>query len=459
MKGNAFGLTISTKFYHDLKTMIFEYRYRLNLLFKLSIMKNNPVWPGTWLFILAAGIITCGFSLLHQHPSSDISLKLPQGFKALTVTEELGRNRHIAVNSNGDIYIKLDKLKDGKGIYVLREKNGKYEVIKSFGNYTGTGIAIKNGYLYASSDNEVFRYKMVNNEVADAEHPEKIVTGLLSGNQHASKSIALDNAGHIYVNIGAPSNACQVKDRTPGSPGQDPCPILEKAGGIWQFKADKLNQSYEQGVRYCTGIRNIVGLDWNNSVNQLFAMQHGRDQLSGLYPSLYNDEQSAELPAEEFLEIKKGSDFGWPYCYYDQLQKKKLLGPEYGGDGKKQGRCADKDQPVMGFPGHWAPNALLFYTGKMFPEKYRNGAFIAFHGSWNRSPLPQAGYNVVFVPFKNGKPSGAYEIFADGFTGAEKIAGAAQAKYRPCGLAQGPDGALYVSDDKAGRIWKIVYGK
>jgi glucose/arabinose dehydrogenase len=203
----------------------------------------------------------------------------------------------------------------------------------------------------------------------------------------------------------------------------------------------------------------MVGIDWNNQVNQLFAMQHGRDQLHDIAPDLYTNEQSAELPGEEFLEIKKGSDFGWPYCYYDELQKKKVLGPEYGGDGKNQGRCADKDQPVMAFPGHWAPNDLLFYTGKMFPAKYRNGAFIAFHGSWNRAPLPQAGYNIVFVPFKNGKPSGDYEIFATGFMGSEKIMGAAQARYRPCGLAQGPDGALYVSDDKAGRIWKIVYGK
>lgn len=391
--------------------------------------------------------------------NEDIALTLPSGFKATTVVESFGTVRHIAVNSNGDIYLKLDRLKEGKGIYVLREKNGKYEVVNSFGNYGGTGIAIKDGYLYASSNFDVYRYKFnANHEITNPDNPEKIISGLASGNsQHRSKAIALDDEGNIYVNIGAPSNSCQVLDRTKDSPGQDPCPLLATTAGIWQFKADKANQTQEQGVHYATGIRNVVGLDWDKQTKQLFAMQHGRDQLHDIAPDLYSSEQSAELPAEEMLLVKKGSNFGWPYCYYDQLQKKKVLGPEYGGDGKKQGRCAGVEPPVMAFPGHWAPNALLFYTGKMFPAKYHNGAFIAFHGSWNRAPLPQAGYNVVFVPFRNGKPTGNYEIFANGFAGSDKVMGSGQAKYRPCGLAQGPDGALYVSDDKAGRVWKIVY--
>ncbi|MFZ1263905.1 MAG: PQQ-dependent sugar dehydrogenase [Chitinophagaceae bacterium] len=405
-------------------------------------------------------LLTVGFTALNksQPAFADVEISLPAGFKAETVVQSSGSNRHLVVNNNGDVYVKLSRLKDGKGILVLRKKNGKYELINSFGNYTGTGIAIKNGYLYASSDNEVFRYKFnANNDIADPNNPEKIITGLVSKGQHASKSIALDNAGNIYVNIGAPSNACQVTDRLAGSPGQDPCPILTTAGGIWQFKVNKLNQSYAEGIRYATGLRNVVGLDWNSKEDDLYAMQHGRDQLSQFFPELYSNEENAELPAEEFFRIKKGSDCGYPYCYYDGFQKKKILGPEYGGDGKKQGRCADKEQPIMAFPAHWAPNAVLFYTGKNFPERYKNGAFIAFHGSWNRAPLKQAGYNVVFVPFKNGKPSGNYEIFATGFAGKEAVNGPGQAKYRPCGLAQGPDGALYISDSREGRIWKIVY--
>lgn len=418
-------------------------------------MKRVP-WKLTTGLVLLATAVTA--LKVKQAATADVQITLPAGFKSETVTESLGNNRHLVVNSNGDVYVKLSKLKDGKGIFVLRKTDGKYKVISSFGNYTGTGIAIKNGYLYASSNTEVFRYKFnANNEIADPNNPEKIITKLLSKGVHESKSIALDDAGNIYVNIGAPSNACQVTDRSAGSPGQDPCPILNNAGGIWQFKAGKLNQSYADGIRYATGLRNVVGLDWNSKESQLYVMQHGRDQLSQLYPDLFSDEESAELPAEEFFMVKKGSDCGWPYCYYDPAQKKKVLAPEYGGDGNKTGRCDGKEKPIMAFPAHWAPNALLFYTGKMFPGKYKNGAFIAFHGSWNRAPLKQAGYCVVFVPFDKGKPSGNYEIFANGFTGKESISGPGQAKYRPCGLAQSPDGALYISDSREGRIWKISY--
>ena len=394
------------------------------------------------------------------HPDADnAGLTLPKGFGAIVMIDSVGRNRHIAVNPNGDIYIKLERLRNGKGIVVLREDaSGKATEVTGFGNYGGTGIAFKNGFLYASSDNDVYRYKLNDrNEVIDGEKPERIITGLINRRQHESKSITLDNAGNIYVNIGAYSNSCQIQDRANGSMGKDPCPILDSAGGIWQFKVDKLDQSYGEGIRYCTGTRNIVGLDWNNDVNQLYAMQHGRDDLYRMFPKYFDSADNAELPAEEFLLIKKGSNFGWPYCYFDQRQDKKVLAPEYGGDGKQVGRCEAMDRPLIGFPGHWAPNGLLFYTGTMFPEKYRHGAFIAFHGSWNRAPLRQAGYNVVFVPMKDGKPSGQWEVFADGFAGVETIKSTRDAKHRPCGLAQGKDGSLLISDSVKGTVYKIIY--
>jgi glucose/arabinose dehydrogenase len=115
------------------------------------------------------------------------------------------------------------------------------------------------------------------------------------------------------------------------------------------------------------------------------------------------------------------------------------------------------DKPIMAFPGHWAPNDVLFYTGDMFPARYRNGAFIAFHGSWNRAPRPQAGYFVAFVPFNGDMPSGDYEIFAKGFTGTDTLRSPDAARYRPMGLAQGPDGSLYIADSQKGRIWRVIY--
>lgn len=391
------------------------------------------------------------------------NLILPKGFRSIIVAENLGRARHLVVTNNGDLYVRLARLnKKGQGTVILRDKNkdGVIDDSTGFGNYGGTGIAIKNGYLYAASDNDVYRYKLNDKmEIIDGNNPEKIITGLVAGRQHNTKSLALDNEGNIYVNVGAPSNSCQIQDRGVGSPGIDPCPFLEQSAGIWQFKSDKLNQSYDDGVKYATGIRNIVGMDWNTSTNSLFVMQHGRDQLYNMWPEYFDSAASAELPAEEMLEVKKGSNFGWPYCYFDQFQNKRVLAPEYGGDGKKIGRCEGMDKPVMAFPGHLAPNGLLFYTGDLFPEKYKNGAFIAFHGSWNRAPLPQKGFFVAFIPFKDGKPSGEWEIFADNFAERDVVNSTREAKYRPCGLAQGPDGSLYVTDDTKGTIWKIVYNK
>jgi glucose/arabinose dehydrogenase len=390
--------------------------------------------------------------------ADNAGLKLPAGFGALKVADGIGRARHIAVTAQGDVYVKLMRVADGKGIVRLRDTNGdgKAEDISGMGNYGGTGIAIKNGYLYASSDEEVFRYKLdAKGEVVSPLQPEKIITGLINRRQHESKSITLDNNGNIYVNIGAYSNSCQERDRQTGSMGRMPCPILDSAGGIWQFKADKLNQTYGDGVRYATGLRNVVGLDWNNQLNQLFVMQHGRDDLHNLFPSLYTQQQNADLPAETMYALNKGDNAGWPYTYYDPFKNKKMLAPEYGGDGVKEGSKEYID-PVVAFPAHMAPNAMLFYTGSMFPAKYKNGAFIAFHGSWNRAPLPQEGYYVAFVPFENGKP-GKWEIFANGFAGVEVVTGTRGAQHRPSGLAEGPDGSLYVADDAKGTIYRIVY--
>jgi glucose/arabinose dehydrogenase len=391
--------------------------------------------------------------------AANAGLTLPSGFSATMIADNLGGTRHLVVTPQNEIYVRLRGLEKGKGTLLLHQNGNKAEVKMAFGNFAGTGVALKNGYLYASSDEEVYRFKLnANNEVIDPNNPEKIVTGLIARNEHEPKAIMLDNAGHLYVNIGAFSNSCQVIDRQKGSMGQKGCPVLDSAAGIWQFSASKPNQHYSDGIRYATGLRNVVGLDWNTQDNQLFVMQHGRDQLHDIFPQYYTVKDNAELPAECMYALKKGDNAGWPYMYYDQIKHEKMLAPEYGGDGKKTGG-ENAINPVAAYPGHLAPDGLLFYTGNQFPARYKNGAFIAFHGSWNRAPEPQAGYFVVFQPFVNGRPSGKWEVFADGFAGTAEDKAKGSAMHRPCGLAQGPDGSLYVSDDNKGSIYKITYKK
>ena len=389
-------------------------------------------------------------------------LVLPQGFSALVVADTLGSGRHIAVRKNGDIYLALRRMKNGNGIAALRDNNGdgRADVIKYYAGTLTTGMDVDDNFLYYSNFNEVFRVPLADGELLPVEDPVVIVTGFPLQNQHQDKTFALDGMGNIYVNVGAPSNACQEKDRTPGSPGMDPCPLLELQAGIWKFRSDIPGQTQvSDGHRYASGIRNSIALSWNTMENKLYVVQHGRDQLYQFFPELYTSQEGAELPAEEFFDVEDGDFFGWPYCYYDHLKKQKLLAPEYGGDTKETGRCEDAKNPIMAFPGHLAPNDLLFYSGNQFPERYRNGAFIAFHGSWNRAPEVQEGYYVAFVPFRNGLPTGEMEVFADGFAGVEVIKSPGNAVYRPMGLAQGPDGSLFISDSEKGRIWRVIYNE
>ena len=390
--------------------------------------------------------------------STDTSLTLPEGFRATVVAEDLGSTRHLTVAENGDVYAAVRDTENGGGIAALRDTTGDYTADRTeyFGDTGGTGIGLRDGYLYFGADTALWRYEKASNELVPSGDKETIVGGFPEQGGHAVKPFAFGGNGNLYVNVGAPSNACMEETRTKGSPGQDPCPLLEEHAGIWQYQADETGQQHSPDARYASGIRNAVALTWNDAVDSLYALQHGRDQLHQFFPDLYTQKESAELPAEEFFKVDDGDDFGWPYCYYDWKSEKKVLMPEYGGDGTEVGRCDQFENPIQAFPGHWAPNAVLFYDGTQFPEKYQGGAFIAWHGSWNRAPF-QEGYKVTFTPFNGDAPSGEFEVFADGFTGADTLRNPDQAEHRPTGLAVGPDGGLYVSDDENGTIWRIAY--
>jgi glucose/arabinose dehydrogenase len=395
-------------------------------------------------------------------------IKVPAGFCALVAADGLGYARHMAVAANGDLYVALRNREKEKGaIVALRDTNGdgKADVRERLGDDGGTGIAIRNGYLYFTrGDSSVVRYRMKSGELLPDPAPE-VIAELPVQRAHAGKGIAFDGKGGLFVNVGAPSNACQKEDRAAKSPGQDPCPLLEQHGGIWRFDESKPGQKQmEHGKRYVTGLRQMLAIAWNPSASALFGVQHGRDMLDTNWPGQFTAEQNAELPSEELLRLDPGSDYGWPYCYHDWQQGKRVLMPEYGGDGRKTDRCEKYPSPLVAFPGHWAPNGLMFYNGRQFPERYRGGAFVAFHGSWNRAPLPQAGYNVAFVPASvltgSGQAKltkGSYEVFADGFAGSKPPAKPEEATYRPSAVVEAPDGSIYISDSAKGRIWRVIF--
>ncbi|MEM9648401.1 MAG: PQQ-dependent sugar dehydrogenase, partial [Bacteroidota bacterium] len=429
----------------------------MNLVFRLNLVL---VWACIALFF-----VQC--STDKGPPNS--GLFLPDGFEAVVVVDSTeGKVRHMAVSEDGYLYAKLRNSSADGSIAVLHDSDGdgRADEVERFGSYRtsqkwsyATAMRIYNGYLYFSSELVVYRYKLKPGTMIPEGGMEIVFTDdhPHGKHEHIGKPLAFDDDGHMYIPFGAPSNACQDPKRTPGAPGLDPCPQLEDHGGIWKFDANKLGQTQKDGVKYATGIRSVVAMDWNSDDQNLYVVMHGRDDLLRLFPNVYDPWQSALLPSEEFIKVTEGSDFGWPYCYYDQIQEKKVLGPEYGGDGNIIGRCDQFDDPIVGFPGHWAPNDLVFYEGDAFPNRYKNGAFIAFHGSTNRAPYPQSGYFVSFVPFKNGQPSGDWEVFIDGFAGVDPIVSVNDAHFRPMGIAFGSDGAMYVSDSVKGKIWRITF--
>ena len=399
-------------------------------------------------------------------------LTLPPGFCATVYADHLGHTRHLTVAGDGTVYVNTWDSDDyfphapapGGGFVVAlkdRDGDGVADVVERFGSTPrrggqgGTGIALWHGAIYAEEGSTIVRYALTPGQMSATGAPETVLSGLVLGGDHPMHPFVITADGTLLVNSGSATNTCEHPNRQPGAKGADPCIEQQTRGGIWAYRADRLGQKFAAADRWATGIRNTGGMAID-SAGRVFGTQHGRDQLSQNWPALYNGEQGAELPNEILFSPFKSADFGWPTCYYDAAQGRHVLAPEYGGDGgKTQGRCADKTPPVAAYPAHWAPNDVAIYTTHGFPGAYAEGAFIAFHGSWNRAPAPQGGYLVAFQPLKDGKPSGAWIRFADGFAGQYREPG--RAAHRPAGLAVGPDGALYIADDVRGTIWRVTY--
>ncbi len=429
-----------------------------------------------WRFVSAAlaGVVSTGlwaaqvsspYSVNTSAPMDpDLGMRIPPGFEATVFAEMEGYARHMAVRDDGTLYLALT-VRMGRGstmgLVAMRDSNGDgvADVIERFAtNIPGTALQFHDGDLYFGSKTAVYRFSFEGDALTPSGEPEIVVDGFPVQRLHEAKTFAIDDDHNLYVNVGAPSNACMEEFRTRGSQGLLPCPHLEVQASVWRYDADVTGQAQvEDGEQFATGIRNAVAIEWSEEHEQVYFLTHGRDALATLYPEYFTVEESAELPSEEMHILVAGGKYGWPYSYYDHIQGKRLLAPEYGGDGKKESEAGLYVEPIATFPGHWAPNDLMFYTGEQFPARFRDGAFVVFHGSWNRAPLPQAGYNVVFVPFDGAMPGPDFEVFAEGFEGADVLENPGAAVHRPTGIAEGVDGELYISSTVSGRVWQVRY--
>ncbi len=398
--------------------------------------------------------------------ADDGAINLPPGFRALVVADNLNRDRaggkdndvlrFLSIAPNGDIYAKYHR----NGLLALSDTNGdgRADVIAKFGSGPGTGVAVRGDWLYYSTRTGVYRYKYTPGELVPKGEPEAIVSDLPAENAHDAKSFAFDGEGRLLVEVGSPYNVYSKPDRQFGAKGMDATEFLKTHGGFWRFDANKTNQTLADGFHFSTGHRHSLALAWQPVLKEFFMIMMGRDQMNTVAPEFYDDLDNAERDAEEMHLLREGVNLGWPYTYWDPIKKARMVGPEFGGDNRKRDENPAYDKPVIAFPAHWAPLQMAVYTGTQFPEKYRGGMFVAFHGSWNRAPRSQQGYKVVYIPFnKEGMPTGNYETFADNFAGRDDFVNTRDARFRPCGVAVGPDGSLYIGDTEKGRLWRVIY--
>jgi glucose/arabinose dehydrogenase len=390
-------------------------------------------------------------------------IALPDGFCATVFADHAGKVRHIAVTPSGHVFVAVQPSAPGAGdAHVLSlfdaDDDGVAEQQSTFGAIGGNGIDWRDGKLYVAANDRIVRYELPDGASAPGDgEPVVLVSGLPDDADHPAKTVVVVG-DRLYINIGSPSNTCQVDNRALHSPGKDACEELDTRAGIWKFSADKADQTPDCGERIGTGLRNTNAMAFDWDAGQLWGAINGRDQLHENWPELFTEEQDKLLPSEEVVAIKDGIDRGWPYCYHDVVAGEMKLAPEYGGDGTAQGRCAAIDSPDAVMPAHAAPLGMVFATGEQFPPPYRNGMFVANHGSrFDANATGQLhGYDVEFIPFKYGYVNGDPAKFAAGFDAGLRPLPAA-APHRPVGLAMMPDGSLLIGDDKGGRIWRVFY--
>jgi glucose/arabinose dehydrogenase len=391
-------------------------------------------------------------------------IMVPEGFCATVYADHAGRLRHIAVSPSGHVFAVTESTSptanDGHVVSLFDADNdGVAEQMSTFGDTGGNGIAWKDDELYVAANDRIVAYCVNDGDSAPTSlEPTVLVSGLPADGDHPAKTVVVQD-DMLYVNFGSPSNACQLANRQPHSPGKDPCDELDTRAGIWEFSSEKPDQTMACGTRIATGMRNTNAMALDGASGMLWGAINGRDQLSDNWPELFTPEQDKVLPSDEVVAITDQLDRGWPYCYHDAMAGEMKLAPEYGGDGAIAGRCSAIPSPDVALPAHSAPLGMVFVTGTQFPPAFRYGALIANHGSRFDATAPAAelhGYDVEFIAFDSGRPTGTAVPFATGFDAGMRPLPEA-APHRPVGLAMMPDGSLLIGDDVGGRIWRVYY--
>jgi glucose/arabinose dehydrogenase len=338
------------------------------------------------------------------------SIKLPPGFEIGVYAEDVPSARSMTLSPTGTLFVGTREA--GKVYAVLdHDKDQKADGVVTIaqGLNMPNGVAFRDGTLYVAEVNRVLRYDRIESRLKNPPQPVVVTDRFPKDRHHGWKFIRFGPDGMLYVPVGAPCNVCERDD--------------PRYASIMRMKPDGTGLEV-----FAHGVRNTVGFDWHPETKELWFTDNGRDLLGD------------DLPPDELNHAPgKGRHFGFPYCH-----GKNISDPEFG----KRRKCEAFTPPAMELGPHVASLGMRFYTGTMFPPEYKNQIFIAEHGSWNRSaPI---GYRVTLVRLQNNRAV-KYEVFAEGWLQGERAWG------RPVDVLVMPDGALLVSDDKAGVVYRIGY--
>ena len=360
-------------------------------------------------------ILCCTFFLLcfstgYADESLQRNISLPPGFSIEIFADNIPDARSMALSPDNILFV--GSRKAGK-VYAVLDKDGDFvadEVITLADDLNmPNGVAFYNNDLYVAEIQRILKFKNIKDHIHDPGRPEVVYDNLPDKRWHGWKFIKFGPDERLYIPIGAPCNVCEPGNKSFGTIAR-----INKDGSGFEI--------------FARGLRNSVGFDWHPETRELWFTDNGRDMLGD------------DIPPDELNHApRSGLHFGFPY-----LHGSNIIDPEFGG--KTPGIIFSKPARELG--PHVAALGMQFYTGKMFPETYRNQIFIAEHGSWNRSePI---GYRLSIVRLKDNKPVG-YEVFARGWLQKNRVLG------RPVDIEIMPDGSLLVSDDYSGRIYRIVY--